>query len=135
MIWNLDPMHPAYFETRFRPSEPVSDWPAEFVILSAYATTGQAWTPQENEAADHRLEMELRERGGFLARVTGYSPASGHAEPSWASDVALEEARKIGERFRQDAIYHVRNDDLSVTRCTQQSPLVHVGSFRSRLDL
>jgi hypothetical protein len=35
-------MNPVYFETRFRTDRLVIDWPSEFVILSAFATTGQS---------------------------------------------------------------------------------------------
>jgi hypothetical protein len=131
---NVKPMDPVYFQTRFRTSQPVTDWPSEFVILSAFATTGESWTPQQNERADHRLASELRMRGGWLVRIFGYSPTSGHTEASWAVDLPIEEGCKIGQRFVQDAIYHVKNDELSVTRCNELRALMHVGSFRDRLD-
>jgi hypothetical protein len=115
---DVTPMHSAYFETRFRTSQPITDWPPEFVILSAFATTGETWTAQQNEDADRHLASELRTRGGgWLVRIVGYSPTSGHAEPSWAVSLPLDEACNIGQRFHQDAIYHVKNDELSVTRC------------------
>jgi hypothetical protein len=112
----------------------VTDWPSEFVIISAFATTGESWTTQENEDADHRLASELRSRGGWFARIVAYSPTTGHAEPSWAVDLALDEGFDFGRRFRQDAIYHVKEDELSVARCNQ-GVLVRVGSFRQRLDV
>jgi Protein of unknown function (DUF3293) len=131
---DFKPMDPVYFETRFRTSQPVTDWPSEFVILSAFATTGESWTPHQNERADDRLASELRMRGGWFVRIFGYSPKSGHAEPSWAVELPLDEGCNIGQRFLQDAIYHVKNDELSVTRCNERGALVRVGSFRSRLD-
>jgi hypothetical protein len=73
-------------------------------------------------------------RGGWLVRIFGYSPKSGHAEPSWAVDLPLDKGCTIGQRFLQDAIYHIKNDELSVTRCNELRALVHVGSFRDRLD-
>jgi hypothetical protein len=127
-------MDPVYFKTRFRTSRPVTDWPSEFVILSAFATTGESWTPHQNERADDRLASELRMRGGWLVRIFGYSPTSGHTEASWAVDLPLEEGCKIGQRFLQDAIYHVKNDELSVMRCDEPRALVRVGSFRTRLN-
>jgi hypothetical protein len=127
-------MNPAYFETRFRTTKPITGWPAEFVIISAFATTGETWTSQENENADRRLSSELVEDGVWLRRVTGYSPTTGHAESSWAVELPLDEARILGLRFHQDAIYHVRDGRLSVTHCDARRELVYVGSFRSRLD-
>jgi hypothetical protein len=128
------PMNPVYFETRFCTSQCVTDWPSEFVIISAFSTTGESWTTQQNKDADHRLASELRNWGGWLVRIVGYSPTSGHAEPSWAADLPLDEGCNIGQRFLQDAIYHVKHDELSVTRCDGKRALVRVGSFRDRLD-
>ena len=54
-------MHPAYFETRFRTPDVVAEWPREFVILSAYQTTGEQWPQERNFAADRELEQCLRE--------------------------------------------------------------------------
>jgi Protein of unknown function (DUF3293) len=128
-------MNPSYFETRFHATNPVGGWPAEFVIISAFATTGESWTSQENEDVDRRLASELIANGAWMHRVTGYSPTTGHAEPSWAVEVPLDVARTLGLRFHQDAIYHVEGDLLSVTHCDARSELVHVDCFRSRLDL
>ena len=127
-------MNPAYFETRFRTAEPIASWPAEFVVLSAFATTGETWASHENENADRRLASELVARGVWLHRVTGYSPTTGHSEPSWAAKLPLDEARAIGLRFHQDAIYHVQADQLSVTHCAASNELIQVDVFRSRLD-
>ena len=54
-------VNPVYFETHFRSPQPVTDWPSEFVIVTAYATTGERWTsasaarPRPAKAA--RMEM------------------------------------------------------------------------------
>lgn len=127
-------MNPVYLETRFRYDGEAPPLPEEFVILSAYATTGETWSALQNAAADRSLEAELRARGGWLLRLIGYSPTTGHAEPSWATALPLDEACNIGRRYRQDAIYHVRGDLLSVTYCDARRALVAVGLFRDRLD-
>lgn len=129
-------VHPAYFEVRFRAPAPVGEWPPEFVILSAHATTGESWPTDVNERADRRLETELRARvgEGGLWRVTGYSPTTGHAEPSWAVTLPFDEACDIGLRFRQDALYLVHGDTLYVSHCEEPREAVPVGSFRARLD-
>ena len=129
-----DGMHPAYFETRFEVDDSDASWPTEFVILSAHAATGETWTPFENEQAHFELEKSLRGVGVWVRSITGYSPGTGHAELSWATVLPLDEARLLGRRFRQDAIFHVRGNQLSVTRCRAGSPLVPVGGFRERLD-
>jgi hypothetical protein len=102
---DFEPMNPVYFKMRFRTDQPVIDWPSEFAILSAYATTGQSWTPDQNEAADRRLESELRTRGGWLGRIFGYSPTSGHTEPRWAIDCLCKtDAASAGASFRTASI-------------------------------
>ena len=127
-------MTSAYLKTRFRTSHPVPHWPTEFVVLSAYATTGEVWTPERNARADSELAAELKARTDWIVRIVGYSPMSGHAEPSWAVELPLSEARAIGRRFQQDAIYHVSNDDLAAVPCKDQWRMIYVGSFRERLD-
>ena len=127
-------MTECYLDIRFRVAAAMSEWPSEFVILSAYATTGQTWPEERNAAADRRLEAELRARQGWTLRVVGYSPSTGHAEPSWATSMSFEEAIEVGRQFEQDAIFHVRGDILSVAYCDDRRGLVPVGSFQSRVD-
>jgi hypothetical protein len=126
-------VNPVYFETHFRTPAPLPAWPPEFVIVTAYATTGERWTSAENEAADLRLTAELQQLGIWKARVTGYSPTSGHAEPGWAADIPFDAACDLGLRYRQDAIYHVAGDTLSVSLCDGRRKLVAVGPFRGRV--
>lgn len=128
-------MHPAYFETRFRTQLSVQRWPREFVILTAYATTGESWTRHQNASGDEKLASELRAHAAKIVRITGYSPRTGHAEPGWAAEISFEEACNIGLRFKQDALYHVKADKLSVSYCDERRKLVPVGSFRERVDI
>lgn len=129
-----DALLPAYFATYFRQSSPGSDWPEEFAVITAYATTGETWTDEQNAAADRALEAELRNLRRWLRRLTGYSPSTGHAEPGWAVELSLDVACEIGCRYKQDAVYFVRGDLLYVTRCkSSQRKLNPVGVFRERL--
>lgn len=127
-------MRPEYFETRFRTENAAPAWPESFGIISAYATTGTTWSDDENAAADRKLREELIGLGRWRERVVGYSPNSTHAEPSWAVGVSLEEARDMGERFRQDAIYYVVGDALWVVSCHDPAVQEGVGSFRERVS-
>lgn len=129
-------LHPAYFGIRFRrEGETAPEWPKEFVIITAYATTGERWSDDKNTAASAALYEKLVLRELWIEPLTGYDPESGHAEPGYAVVLPMEEARELGRRFRQDAIFHVLGDALSVTRCEGGSPLVLVGRFRERLVL
>lgn len=128
-------LHPAYFETCFRPPTEASAivWPASFGIISAYSTTGEQWPAERSSAADRELEAVLRSNSAWLQRVVGFSPTSGHAEPSWAAEVSFEAACDLGLRFHQDAIYFVDGDDLYVSFCDARRRRVAVGKFRARL--
>lgn len=127
-------MHPAYFETRFRVDVMPVAWPAQFVILSAWATTGQSWTRERNEIADQQLANALAARGLWHHRIAGYSPITHHTEPSWAFPMPWDQACDLGQSFLQDALYYVEADQLSVTHCDHRHDLVPIGSFRDRLD-
>src|SRR5687767_9253903 len=105
-------MEPAYFEARFLIEAPVDRWPDEFVILNAYATTGETWSREENDTADRRLHDQLAGRSRLLVRITGYSPTTGHGAPGWAAVLPFDEACDLGLHFKHDAIYYIEGDHL-----------------------
>ncbi len=125
-----------YLETCFliEPGTADESWPPEFAIITGYETTGITWPKEQNLAADRELEAELRSCSVWLRRVEGYSPTSRHAEPGWAVAISFDEACELGLRFKQDAIYYVNGDDLSVSYCDNRRRHVPVGSFRERVQ-
>ena len=126
-------MHPAYLETQFICDGGDPDWPPVFAIITAYATTGETWAEEQNEAADQALKAELGSTGRWLWRVTGYTPTTTHREPGWAVAMDRDEACDVGARFLQDAIYVINRNALAVTYCVERRGLVHVGSFQERV--
>lgn len=124
--------HPAYARTLFRSDAGPEEWPERFVILSAFATTGEQWPEERNEAADRALEATLRERSAWVVRVVGFSPDTDHAEPSWAAVVDRAEALRLGREFLQDALYVVTGDTLEVVACAD-GHAAPVGRFRERV--
>jgi hypothetical protein len=139
MVWEKsdlpDEMRPEYWDTHFRVCEPAISWPTAFAIVTAYATTGQKWTDEQNEAADVTLQRELRKLGSWVLRMTGYSPKTQHAEPGWAVDLPFNDACDLGLRFQQDAIYYVDQDLLSVSHCDCRRQRIPIGPFRVRVHL
>lgn len=128
-----------YARTRFCLEAPIARWPERFALITGYATTGETWPAERNEAADRALLAELRPRTPWLARVTGYDPApEGPGEPlrerGWAVELPFDEACDLGRRFLQTAIYWVEGDGLSASYCDARRGLVAMGSFRERLD-
>jgi hypothetical protein len=129
-----DTLHPSYFGVRFTVSEEPVQWPPAFAILSGYATTGEVWPAERNEAADRALGSDLAAEGRWMTRITGFFPETGHAEPGWAAEMSLEEGCAWGLRYFQDAIYFVEGDALWVSHCDQRRGLVRVGAFRERIQ-
>ena len=134
-VWTNLPVVPSFYkETHFS----ASDWhdaPAQFAIITAYATTGEAWTDGENAEADRRLKNTLKKLGVWMTPITGYSPTSGHSELGWAAAIDHRKACDLGQRFKQDAIYYVTNGRLSISYCDERRALVPVGAFQSRLHI
>lgn len=126
-------MEESYSETRFAVSEDVR-WPAEFVILSAHATTGEHWTARENERADLALGKFLKARQKWLARVICVTPSASMHEPCWAFHMPFEAACELGLTYRQEALFLVRGDELFVSYCDERRALRPLGRFRTRLD-
>jgi hypothetical protein len=122
-------IHPAYLETRLRQEQPLSKWPEEFAIITAFATTGETWTAEQNESADRALEGELQASGLWHFRLTGYSPTTGHAEPGWAVEMPLSDACALGLRYLQDTIYFVSGDELRVILCDEPRDQLFLAVF------
>ncbi|MCB1279276.1 DUF3293 domain-containing protein [Prosthecobacter sp.] len=127
-------MTPVYFDTRFKLGLPLSELPDSFAIITAYATTGEVWTGEDNHAASDALRAELEQGGKLIGTITGYSPATQHAEPGYAAALEFEEACKMGVRFKQDAIYFVSSGTLFVSHCDHRRSLKPVAQFAKRVD-
>lgn len=130
-------MHGEYFETRFWVSlDDLMHFEVfegcDWIVLSAFATTGQTWTLERNAAADSALAASIRGVSPMV-RVIGYSPRTMHAEPSWVVPMGLVQGRRLGQEYAQDAIYWICGGDLYVVGCG--GGVAHwVGSWRDRLD-
>ena len=126
-------MNSVYLGTHFLFETEVKDWPGEFAIITAYATTGESWSDEQNKLADFALEEKLKESYDWVKRITGYSPKSGHSEPGWAVNTDWPQGCDLGAKFKQDAIYYVSNDILSVSYCDERREQVYVGKFLDRV--
>ncbi|CAB1276450.1 DUF3293 domain-containing protein [Candidatus Nitrosacidococcus tergens] len=127
-------MNPVYFETHFKTPTYIKNWPNEFAIITAYATTGEVWTEERNNQADNNLKSELLKQSGWVERLIGYSPTTGHAEPGWATAISFDIACNIGQLFYQDAIYYVESNQLYVSFCDHRRFKVFVESFQARIE-
>lgn len=134
-MWGLQHgFHPAYYQTLFVVEAWTDEWPTNFLIVTAYATTGETWSAGRNDQADQALAARIESLGVWKRRITGTSPDGQHAEPGWALDVPLDAGRRLGREFLQDAVYFVRENMLHVASCLddREAP---VGVFMNRLTV
>jgi hypothetical protein len=124
-----------YFETRFRVRDRVGWGGSNFVIISACSTTGTSRDPVREANADRELREVLEAFGCSPQRVVGYSPRTGHTEPSWAAPIGELEGVRVGARFAQDAIYLLRGDTLWVAACRDDRAPAPVGKLEELLDV
>jgi len=134
ILININSVRPEYFQTQFRTETAFDEWPYSFAIITAYATTGEVWTEEQNQRADERLRKVVIGIDPDARRITGYSPTTGHAEPGWAVSMELAVAKQIGREFLQDAIYFIDNGTIYVAKCDGDDAPIFVDDFLNRLD-
>jgi hypothetical protein len=101
-----------YKSTIFEYQDFSADWPKDFAILTAYATTGETWTPEQNVEADRQLETELRQGGHRIHRISGYSKDLKTHEEGWAVKMDLKTAWDLAVKYKQVALFYYQNDEL-----------------------
>ena len=103
-----------------------------FVVITAYNPYGQLAPPARNQHQDQTLHAVLEGRGFSPVRVIGMSPDQTHQEPSWAIACTEAEAVELGKYFKQEAIYIVEEDRLTLVSC-QTLERVDLGAWSQRL--
>jgi hypothetical protein len=109
------------------------DWPDSFVIVNAWAPTGQTLTAERNQAADEALRQALERVGLRHHRVIGASPDLAHQEPSWAVDMTKESADELADHFQQVAFFAVEQGRLFVVPTGRLDAAVALGDWSGRL--
>lgn len=109
------------------------DWPDSFVIVNAWATTGESWPLERNQAADEALRQALERVGLRHHRITGASPDLLHQEPSWAVDMTQESADELAYHFLQVAFFAVEQGTLFVVPTGRLEAAVALGPWADRL--
>lgn len=110
-----------------------ADWPSSFVIINAWATTGETWSAERNLAADEALRQALERVGLRHHRLTGASPDLVHQEPSWAVDMTRESADELADHFLQVAFFAVEQGTLFVVPTGLPEAAVPLGPWSDRL--
>ena len=109
--------HALFSQAVFRGDPLPEDWPADFIIITAYDPEGRSVSPATNAAADQALALELRGAGHRLHRISGESPDGRHREPGWALAIGLSEAIKYGRKYRQLGVFQIRAGRLFLVDC------------------
>ena len=126
------PRHPAYFAVHFRVAA-VTAWPEQFANVTAYATTGERWTEEQNAQANAALLQRIEALSVRHVPITGYDPATGHAEPGWDIAGPLTLGLQLGGAFRQDATFAMQDGCQSVHACGFRAHAV-LGRILDRVD-
>jgi len=130
----VDPVQLKLFADTVFLGEPLpKDWPTSFVIVNAWATTGEAWSAERNQAADEALRQALERVGLRHHRVIGASPDLAHQEPSWAVDMTQESADELADHFLQVAFFAVEQGTLWVVPTGRLEAAVALGPWSDRL--
>ena len=101
--------------------------------MNAWATTGETWSAERNQAADEALRQALERVGLRHHRLTGASPDLAHQEPSWAVDMSKESADELAEHFLQVAFFAVEQGTLFVVPTGRLEAAVDLGPWADRL--
>ncbi|WP_438971534.1 hypothetical protein [Methylophaga sp.] len=125
----------SYLDTQFLNVEKISHWPSNFAIISAYATTGDNGSSEQNESADKNLEQYLKAHFPWVRRLISFSPKWDDLKSGWAVNCSWNDACDIGLMYKQDVIYFVSGNTVSVSFCDERRKPVTVGDFVSRLHI
>ena len=108
---------PEYLETVFIGTPPVTGWPSDFHIITAF-NPKKILPEAENHAADARLLTQLEQEQIAHFRISGCSADLAHQEASWAIvGISSVRAIEIGRQYGQNAIFEVLNGEAFVVSC------------------
>lgn len=121
----------AYQRTQFQWHEPPLNR-RSFVILTAHNPKGQRRSNLANAFAHSTLVRQLRVRRWPYSVISGMSPDASHSELSLAVACSLSQGVCMAQRFKQHAIYWIKQDKLYLVAVLNGKPMVSMGSFSTR---
>lgn len=90
-------------------------------VITAWNPGGQRLEAPDNTAADSQLRDHLDRRELEPVRVRGADPSSDHYEDGWlVHGLRDDEAREIGAKFGQVAVFRLANARQTVLACTDE---------------
>lgn len=124
-------LKPEYFDAVFCGVVPGAGWPERFAIITACNPDGETVDDATNATTTRRLFERLAACGYDPWEVIGGSADARHQEAGFGVVCSLEAGIRLGREFRQDAIFWVEGDALSIINCAN-SQLKPLGSWQDR---
>jgi Protein of unknown function (DUF3293) len=125
-------MKPQYLQTFFQTPCKPQPLPLEFIIITACNPEGRNYPQPENDRYDAGLAAHLTQQALSFWRVNGGSKDFSHVEPGYAVETDFKNGLQLGRRFKQEAIFWVRQGKLFLVECATgaETPM---GTFESRI--
>jgi len=124
-------MNPGYHNVRFRAELPAAGLPAAFGVVTSCNPNGHTVAKEENHQATDALRSALTSENHFFFPVIGGSPDFSHAEPGFGVLFkSPEEAVSWGRRYRQEAVFWIREGSVQLVPCDGTAP-VELGSWQT----
>ena len=110
----------AYLETDIRVRGD-SEWEEDFHVITAFNPLSEWRSQEENKVANRELKAALVEEGRIYRPAVNRSPEGRWVEPGFAVErLTREEAREMGRRFGQYAVFEIGKNELRVVACFEE---------------
>ena len=95
-----------------------------FHVITAWNPGAQRLENEYNREVNETLRADLERLGAEPVQAIGYARSSDHREESWAvTGLSSRQARRLGRRFGQTAIFHVAaNGEILIISCRRFRP-------------
>lgn len=97
------------------------EWMDDRHVITAFNPMSEDRPLEENRAANRELEAALLDTGRKYCPAVNRSPEGDWEEPGFAIEgLTREEARELGRRFGQYAVFEIGRHELRVVACFEE---------------
>ncbi|TVR55024.1 MAG: DUF3293 domain-containing protein [Gemmatimonadales bacterium] len=102
-------------------------------VITAFNPFSERRSLEENQAANRELEGILTQAEKTHWPAVNRAPNGDWEEPGFAVEgLTREEARKLGRRFGQHAVFEIQGNELRIVACFEERVLRSDGGTRAR---